>query len=336
MSLKTGSLIAEQDFSAGPRIDCALAIAHAGGSITCLQRGPGGRISLRMNRRLWVLGLCIIVVAAAILLVPSLGGLRFEPARSFASPWNPARPIVLPSLNIAEDTPLWNILLFWLALVVNLALFFLLLPPELRKRILRQLIGFAVGVLAFVLALRYRLVQWPETILEAPAGGPSGITAPASADEVQAFQPPQMPPWMTFAIALVLLWLILLAAYFLYRFWQRYRMRRVSTLGAIADIARTSLADLAAGRHWGDVVVEAYARMNDALQVTRGLQRESSSTPREFAARLARTGLPAGSVEELTRLFESVRYGGHASDEGAGRRAAACLESILSACGVTA
>jgi hypothetical protein len=289
-----------------------------------------------MNRRSWALALSIVVIVVLILLAPSLGNLRFKPAVPLASQWNPPGPIVLPSLHIAEDTPLWKIVLVWLAFVVNAALFFLLLPPELRKRILRQMIGFAVGVLALVLALRYRILQLPETLMEPAAGGEAGITTPASTEATQTFQPPQVAPWMIYAIALVLLWLILLSLYFLYGFWRRYRTRQVSTLGAIAEIARISLAELAAGRHWGDVVVESYARMNDALQVMRGLQRESSSTPREFAARLAGTGLPKGAVEELTRLFESVRYGGHASDEGAGIRAAACLESILHACGVNA
>jgi len=287
-----------------------------------------------MNGRLWALGMCVMVLAVVALLAPSLDRLQFEPARPIGSAVNPARPIVLPALSIPEDTPLWKILLFWLILVGNLGLFFLFLTPELRKRILRQLIGFAVGVLAFVLALRYRILQWPETVIQSPLQGQSGTAIPAPPPAVQVFQPPQVPPWMTYVIGVVILWLIALVLYLLYGSWQRNQMRRVSTLGAIADIARTSLVELAAGREWGDVVLASYARMNEAVRVTRGLQRESSSTPREFAARLARTGLPAAPVEELTRLFELVRYGGRASDEAAGRRAAACLEAIRHACGV--
>jgi hypothetical protein len=131
---------------------------------------------------------------------------------------------------------------------------------------------------------------------------------------------------------LLVLWLALLGAFLVYQAWRRHRSRRLTTVNDIADIAKASLADLAEGRHWDDVVIEVYARMNEAIWRDRGLHRDSSSTPREFAARLSRTGLPDSSVEELTRLFETVRYGGNVSDAAAEQRAAACLESILRAC----
>ena len=286
-----------------------------------------------MKRRIWALGACLIVLALLVVLAPSLDELRFKPPRPFAFSSDPAQPFTLPNLGIAEDTPIWKILLFWLALVLNLTIVLFLLSPELRKRLLRHLIRFAVGVLGFLLLLRYRILQLPELALAPPAQAPSGIVLGSAPTDVEPLQPPQVAPWVTYLATVVVLWLMFLIVYASYRYWQRYRQRRQSTLGAIADIARTSLADLAAGREWSDVVMQAYARMNDAVQRTRGLQRESSSTPREFAARLARTGLPASSVEELTLLFESVRYGGRASDAGAGRRALACLESILHACG---
>ena len=73
-------------------------------------------------------------------------------------------------------------------------------------------------------------------------------------------------------------------------------------------------------------------RMTDAVGLARGMHRDESSTPREFADRLARKGLPASAVDELTRLFEAARYGATGTDQTAHRRAAACLESILHAC----
>ena len=101
---------------------------------------------------------------------------------------------------------------------------------------------------------------------------------------------------------------------------------------AIARAARISLDDLADGRQWGDVVVEAYARMTDAVRVARGMQRDAAWTPREFAEFLAHKGLPASAVNDLTRLFEAARYGGAIADEKARLRAASCLQSILQAC----
>jgi hypothetical protein len=142
--------------------------------------------------------------------------------------------------------------------------------------------------------------------------------------------------WVTYVVSLIVLWLALLGAFLIYRAWRRHSSRRLTTVDDIAGIARESLADLAEGRRWNDVVIQVYARMNDAVWLDRGLHRASSATPREFAARLTGTGLPASSVDELTRLFEMVRYGGNVSDATAEQRAAACLETILRACKATA
>lgn len=277
-----------------------------------------------------------MVLAAIVLLASSLDDLRFRPAGPLPFAFDLPRFSAWPSLSIIQDTPAWKILVFWLVLVINLVLFFLVLPPELRKRIIRQLISFALGILMFVLALRYRVLNWPETSAQPLAREQPGVMVPAAGADLEPFRPPQVTSWMTYLISVVVLWVVLLAGYFLYTSWERYRTRRLTTLDSLAEIARNSLAELGAGRQWDDVVLEAYARMNDVVRVTRGFQRESSSTPREFAARLARMGLPGASVEELTHLFELVRYGGQAPDGSTGRRAAACLESIRRACGMPA
>ena len=289
-----------------------------------------------MNPRKWAVVACLLVLVAVVLLAPGLGTLGFEPGRPFAFRAGSDGRLVFPALSIPEDTPLWQILALWLAIVAYLALVLLLLSPELRKRVLSQLIRFSLGVLLFLLLLRYRVLQWPGTELDPAAAGSAGPSLPAPPLEVETFQPPQVATWVTYALSLLVLWLALLGGFLVYKAWQRHRSRRLTTLDDIADIAKASLGDLAAGRRWNDVVIEVYARMNEAVWRDRGLQRESSATPREFAMRLSRTGLPAPALDELTRLFETVRYGGNDSDPGAGKRAAACLESILRACKATA
>ena len=289
-----------------------------------------------MYKRLWILGACVVVIVALMLLVPSLDDLTLEPARPLALAPDPARQFQLPDLSVSEETPLWQILVFWLALVINLGLFLLLLSPALRRQLLRHLIRFVLGVLAFLLILKYRVLKLPEILAPPEADAQPGIALPPVPTDATAFHPPALAPWVSYAVTLIALWGAFLILYAAYGAWKRHRARRLTTLGAIAEIARTSLADLTAGRRWSDVVLEAYARMSEAVRLARGLERESSTTPREFAARLVQMGLPAASVEELTGLFESVRYGGRASDTRAGGRAAACLESILSACKVTA
>jgi hypothetical protein len=156
----------------------------------------------------------------------------------------------------------------------------LLLSPELRKRVLRQLIRFALGVLLFLLILRYRVLEWPLTELDPVTEGRAGPSMPVPPPEVEAFQPPHVATWVTYAVSLFVLWLVLLGLFLVYRAWQRHRSRRTTTIDNIAGIARASLADLAEGRHWNDVI-EVYARTNGHLAIAACI--ESSPTLREFA-----------------------------------------------------
>jgi hypothetical protein len=289
-----------------------------------------------MRGRAVILVLSLTAVVTIALLAPGLHEIRFEPGRPLFPALETGRIIVLPALTIPKDTPVWKLVLFWLAVVVSLALLFLLLPQILRRRILRQLIRLSLGVLLLLLALRSGALKWPELAIEPAAQGQPGTGALAAAAETADFRPPAFPAWLTLAASLIVLWLVGLMAYLAYGAWRLRRSRNGPALDLIAQIARVSLADLAAGRDWGDVVTSAYARMLGAVQTARGIQRESSSTPREFVRLLGRTGLPLESVEELTLLFESVRYGGRASADVDSRRAAACLESILQACGLAA
>ena len=141
---------------------------------------------------------------------------------------------------------------------------------------------------------------------------------------------------VAYLISLLLVMILAMGLYLAYRFYLRHRPRPASPLDAIANIARDSLEDLVQGREWGNVIVAAYARMLEAVRTARDVHREQAWTPREFAARLARQGLPASAVDELTRLFEAARYGGQVADDDARRRAASCLESILQVCRIQA
>ncbi len=286
-----------------------------------------------MSRRSFLLLLSLVVLAALIVLASSLHDVDFQPGRSFAGESGPASPIVLPTITVPSTTPLWKILLFWALAVINIIMFFWLLPPEVRKRLLRQVLGFATGILALILALRYDLIKLPQIGGEPPPGqGPLG-GGPAGGSAVPAFQPPQLSPWIVYGASLVAVLLVIGVVLLIYRRWFPAGFGRPSPLRTIGDIAQSSLRDLTAGRSWGDVIIECYARMSEAVGARRGLLRADSMTPREFADRLTRAGLPAEAVAGLTRLFESVRYGSHTGSEADIRDARDCLNAILRACG---
>lgn len=288
-----------------------------------------------MHRRLWILLLCLVVLVAVAVLAASLHDVHFEPGRPFAVDARSVPSVSPPEIQALNETPTWKILLVWLVLVINLGVFLLLLPAELRKRLLRQIVSFAVAVLALLLAIRYRILQLPGLFLEPPMQGGAPLSDAGADLGVPVFHPPQVGPWLAYAISLVVLWIVFLCLWIAYRWWRKAGPGRRSVLDDIANIARDSLDSLAAGRQWNDVVIETYSRMSDVVIARRGLQRGISTTPREFAHRLIRAGLPADSVAGLTRLFESVRYGGRGSSEVEGKEAVAFLESILRACGVS-
>ncbi len=287
-----------------------------------------------MNGKGWLLMLSLIMVIVVAVLASSLHNVHFQPGKPLSFDTPVAPPMELPNITeLVAKPPLWKVLLFWLAFVINLILFFWLLPPEVRKRILRQIIGMALGTLALILALRYRLIQLPLLEMppvEQPNQGTSG-TGPST--PLPRFTPPQMPPLWVFLVSFILLAALLVLLWIVYRWWMRQGARRLTDLDAIRAIAQSSLNDIAAGREWNDVIIQSYVRMNEAVMLRRGLQRSHAATPREFAQRLEEAGLPPHAVERLTRLFESARYGVKPSSQADINEAVACLNSILRACG---
>ncbi|WP_293033289.1 DUF4129 domain-containing protein [Natronococcus sp.] len=73
-------------------------------------------------------------------------------------------------------------------------------------------------------------------------------------------------------------------------------------------------------------VYRAWREMTAPLEV----DRPNSSTPREFADAAIEAGLERDHVDELTRLFEDVRYGGSETTAAMERRAVSVLRKIES------
>jgi hypothetical protein len=156
---------------------------------------------------------------------------------------------------------------------------------------------------------------------EAPAGASGGSQPPA-------FIPPQGDSWLWYVLGFGIAILLAFVAWKAYGIWKELNPPP-SSLGQLTKIARASLQDLSAGRDSTDVIMNCYYRMSDAVAEKKNLERQASMTPGEFAVRLERAGLPGDAVKRLTRLFESVRYGGRKSDPASVNEAVACLTAIL-------
>lgn len=268
------------------------------------------------------------------LLASSLHDVHFRPGQPFSSGEYLESPDFLPGLsNQIVEIPLWKALLFWVIICVDILLFLYLLPADVRKRLLRQAIRFAITILVLFLAFRYHLIKLPPLSLDAPARASGTGTSSNSLPVLPTYQPPEIAPWVIYLISMGTLVVILMLLWLGYRWWERSRRRSMTTLSAIAGVARSSMADLMAGREWTDVIIRSYVRMGEVVNTRRGVRRAPATTPREFARRLEDAGLPADAVRRLTGLFESARYGVDRSSQSDVDEALACLGSILRACG---
>lgn len=285
-----------------------------------------------MSSKRWLLALSVGIIAAVAILASSLHDVHFEPGRSFSAPPEASAAPPLTLVDTVSSAPAWKILLFSAIVAVNLVILFFLLPPSLRKRILKQAVTLALTTFAILMALRYRMIQLPVpgTREPNPAGPPS--TASPGNGLIPEFQPPHIAAWWLFWISFLVLAAFLTLLWLAIRGWRRGG-RTQPGLDAIEMIARSSLGQIASGREWSDVIIQSYVRMGEAVSARRGLERLRAMTPREFAERLEQAGLPAQSVHRLTRLFESARYGAMASSQSDVNEAVACLNSILQACG---
>ncbi len=79
----------------------------------------------------------------------------------------------------------------------------------------------------------------------------------------------------------------------------------IDELNAVGSAAGRAASQLAAGVDSMNAIYRAWAEMTDALEVSN----PDTTTPGEFAEAAIQAGMDPDDVQELTRLFEAVRYG---------------------------
>jgi hypothetical protein len=283
-----------------------------------------------------ILVLSIVAILVMILLATGLHDVQFQPGRSLQQDETESIETTFEStVQEIVDIPFWKQALFWILLISLIALVASMLSPEMRRWLIRTMIGVVSTVLMFFYLAR----EGTLSIFNFAAGmGNDAGAASADLPPIAPFSPPQIPPWATYLISIGVVLALLFLTWSLSRWWKRLTRLKPApnSLDALAAIARSSLDDLQAGRDWDDVIVGCYARMNEAVSRRRGLFRTQAMTPAEFARRLEQAGLPGDAVRRLTRLFEAVRYGGRVSSQREINEAVSCLTAILHYCGEAA
>ncbi|MBK9926567.1 MAG: DUF4129 domain-containing protein [Anaerolineales bacterium] len=300
---------------------------------------PDGTIFLDHMRALfekkyWVLLISILALGALTALSVSLKNVSFKDAqpigREEADAFDASAKVAVESL---PEVSLQSQVILWILIALLVVLVGVLLSPETRKKLLRLLFRIAFSYWA----LYFLFKRYPEALsaLNLNLWG----NAETRKDDALAnipppvFTPPQQTPLLSYVMSLLIVLGALWLLWKFYRVWADLRLAKSSPLQEIARIAHSSLRDLSNGRESTDVILNCYFRMSDVVADKKSIHRMASMTPAEFAARLENSGLPGEPVQNLTRLFESVRYGSRKAGPKETNEAVACLTTILQYCG---
>jgi hypothetical protein len=209
----------------------------------------------------------------------------------------------------------------FLLIVLLISIVHFIVSPDARRRVIQRFLRlvftlFAVYVIATRLGSRLNLE------MVAPEGGNQGEFTIFPIEEVAS----NTPPWVIFLLSFTLLAIIAGGAWLI---WQRYQ-KKPPTLDLLAGEARAAMQELRSGADFKNTIIQCYYEMCAVLNRERGIWRAEGMTAREFERELARLGLPAEPVTQLTRLFEMARYSASSPNSQDERNAWECLASIAS------
>lgn len=281
------------------------------------------------RQRLWMLLFSGLTIVALVLLASGLNDLELLPGRPLPFGKQAEGDASLPAGGTLGSELLRYafMVIYGLAIVLfPFALIYVIVSPDARRRVIRSL-GLLMWLLAFYLVMRANPEFFQELQLQ-PGAAPFASNATAPAVEFSASIPPWAVPLATIGLAVLLAAALVAIAWLI---WRSSR-RPASPLEQLAHEARQALVALEGGADVNDTVMRCYFEMSQILSQQRGISRAQTMTPREFELELKGAGLPDGDVEQLTRLFESVRYGARVADEQQERQAVACLMAIADAC----
>ncbi|MGC9530570.1 MAG: DUF4129 domain-containing protein [Candidatus Bipolaricaulaceae bacterium] len=262
-----------------------------------------------------------MIILALGVLAAGLWDAEFQGGRPLAQAF--ALPAAADAQRISESTVALLLRILHVALLASFALCLavFILVPRVRRQLLRALAVGAVLTVAAVLlinALFRPAEQWqasPQGGL--PAGG--GVATPGE----EGTPPPQAPDWAVYAAAACvgvgLAW------------WGRRRLAgrrpRRREEGELAQVAAEAAAALRGGAAVADVVLRCWIRMVEVVAPQARVDHLPALTPQELADLLHARGFRHQAIDELTRLFEEVRYG-HKPSESRRDRAIAALSTI--------
>ncbi len=210
---------------------------------------------------------------------------------------------------------------FW-GIMPLLFLFYVISPGNKKRRLASlSIAALLMAAFPYIAYLFTRNVEAKELkpLVLMPTAIPGTQVAPPQ------LQPRSDPTLVAFVIAVPVIFGIFIIIWF---FFLKHRENK-EVVESIEKKAQTALNDISKGEDLRNVILRTYQQMSHILERKHGISRKLAMTPREFSMELKYLNFPESAVNQLTELFEKVRYG--AQDIGEGEEAAAirCLTEIL-------
>ena len=281
-------------------------------------------------RRRRILIWMVLGVLALVLLAGGLSTFTLQPGRVFQQPASegPEQPAPVPSAESSSDTfeTVLRAVLAVLLVILPLSVIAAMFSKEGRKRLITNALMI---VMLLVVMSRVQEIQRQAREMSQEVGV---VNEQIPAVIGEPLPPPPPPPSEEFVLiaSIVIVVIGVILAVWVGRRW--LFQRQPSALIQIAEEADRARDALAGGGALEDVVIRSYRQMNKIVAEARELRRPPSATPREFEDTLAGAGLPLGPLDDLTKLFEQVRYGGLVTGPAERQTAINSLTAIAAAC----
>ena len=290
---------------------------------------------MQINRKQQILGFLIFAFLLMVVLVVSLPVVQMEKGQVFSLE-EPVQSVAGGSQTIYDFNWLLTVIQGFQVVLIILVFAYIvisLFDKNARKRLLKDLLRI---VLLFIL-MQLFVNNWQKSLdqegLEMQSSGLldatdiGGEVVPPSIFEAN----PQ--PWMFPMIAVVAAVVLALVTFgVLLLFSKRSRVDQPRYLN-IANNAQKALDEIKEDRfEFSDVIIRCYAEMSQTLANEKDIQRSEAMTTHEFEQDLLSKGFPARPVQQLTRLFEQVRYGHQQPSDNEKHVATQALTDIVVFC----
>lgn len=247
---------------------------------------------------------------AILLLAGGLGSMQLQPGYRLSSgdttfetvqtPMGEFGTADLDNINVAIALAVW--------LMAPIFVIVFIISPSFRQSILR-LLPFYITMILILLLVR-RMAQNLQERIEIPEQGLQGeeaMLAPATEMPPPPAYINDPPQWLIFTLSLMVLLLFAGLAWFI---WRRFAKTPAPDSMELLSLEVQEAVDaLKAGGNLRETITRCYAEMTRILAESRGIKRRQGMTPREFETHLAEVGFSDQHIQQLTRLFEDVRYG---------------------------